>query len=294
MLEPDINLLPDDLKSSKRFKASPAPGALQDNKPKEAEKPQAVKKPLAPAPAPDKNKKPSSYKGLGSFFKERLKIIGRSKKGDHPTAPGEERDAFEVELLTEDVLGPRSVRRELLALFGIVFAFIVVFAFVFMYYEWRIQKIQTATLIVMEESAQLDIKIARAKKELERGRQTAGIVATIDAALAHRVDWNEIFARIESLTLKTVYYTNFASEEDGLLKLTARAKTPEDAQLQILVFRNAEDFIESVVVEEFSVEEETITVLGDENGEQVVSSFVEFPMTIALSQDWFYGKTKNN
>ena len=162
------------------------------------------------------------------------------------------------------------------------------------YYEWRIKKIQTATQAAEEENARLDVEIARAHKDLERTKKTADVVSTIDVILQHRTDWNSILARLESLTLSTVYYTEFTSGGDGSIELKARAKTPEDALLQIQVLKNADDFVASVEVEEFMVTEEQITVVGSEKKESVTASFVEFPLSLTLADDWLYAKTENN
>ena len=54
------------------------------------------------------------------------------------------------------------------------------------------------------------------------------------------------------------------------------------------------NFIKSVDVDEFSVIEEQITPAGIENVESVTASFVEFPLSLTLADDWFYAKTENN
>lgn len=276
MLEPNINLLPDDLQSKERFKSD----LKTESKPNDADE------------TGKEQKRKTSVKKTESVFRrfgKEIKKLTRAKKKQmlSPEKSG-------TELLTEEVLGPRSVKRELIQLGGIVFAFVLLFFGVYEYYEWRIQKVQTATRAAQEENVRLDGEIARARKDLDSSKQAADIVAAIDAILQKRTDWNAILARLESFTLKTVYYTGFRGEGDGTIELTARAKTLEDALLQIKILKNAGDFVSSVDVDEFSLTQEKITIVGEANKEGVAASFVEFPLSITLADDWFYDKTKGN
>ncbi len=295
MLEPNINLLPKDLRSKEQFKSAPSKLATESVI-RESAPAQVLKKKDGQQKekkfAISKFKKKISGKkieGLFTRFKAQIKKLTNSKKEQTP-AP----EKIGAELLTKEVLGPRSIRRELLSLGAIVTGFIFLFIGAYMYYEWRIQKIQTATAEAEDENANLDASISLAQKDLERSKQKADIVTTIEAILENRTDWNVILARMESLTLSAVYYTKFKSGGDGAIELTARAKTLEDALLQIQIFHNADNFIKSVDVREFSVTEEKIAPAGIENGESVTASFVEFPFSLTLRDDWFYAKTENN
>ena len=290
MLEPNINLLPKDLQSKEQFKSAPSKfetePVIRESAPapvlKEKEKKLAIGK-------FEKKLSVKKREGLLTRFRAQIKTLMNAKK-EHALAP----EKIGAELLTKEVLGPRSIRRELLSLVAIVTSFVFLFIGAYMYYEWRIQKIQTATDEAENENTRLDASIALARKDLEHSKQTADIVTTIDAILQNRTDWNAMLARMESLTLSAVYYTKFQSDGDGAIELTARAKTLEDALLQIQIFHNADNFIKSVDVDEFSVIEEQITPAGIENVESVTASFVEFPLSLTLADDWFYAKTENN
>src|SRR3990167_2963852 len=295
MLEPNINLLPKDLQSKEQFKSAPSKfetePVIREIAPaqvlKEKDEPQKEKK-LAIGKF-EKKVSVKKREGLLTRFRAQIKKLRNAKKGHAPAS-----EKIGAELLTKEVLGPRSIRRELLSLVAIVTSFVFLFIGAYMYYEWRIQKIQTATNEAEDENARLDASIVLAQKDLEHSKQTADIVTTIDAILQNRTDWNAMLARMESLTLSAVYYTKFQSDGDGAIELTARAKTLEDALLQIQIFHNADNFIKSVDVDEFSVIEEQITPAGIENVESVTASFVEFPLSLTLADDWFYAKTENN
>lgn len=273
---------------------SPSP-VTKPAKSEKVEKPKKEKKTIPPEPTKAK------VGFLASLFKkpqveEPPKPITLDDKGKKvneymPSKLGESesklteadelaRSDFEVNLMPEELEGDlllakkRMVQLGLLVL-GSVLVCLMVFAGLFLY-ESSIENKTTnleGEIGIVEEEISLYREMQKAAINLKQRTDT------INDLMDEHVYWTNFFTKLEEYTAKNVYFQSFNGDlTGGRVSLTARAASFLDVGRQLLIFQEAEDFLEGVEINGASVATE-ITGLGENSTERPV---VDFTITLEV------------
>jgi uncharacterized protein YfkK (UPF0435 family) len=264
-----------DLSSNKKTKiATPA----QQQAPAPAKVTPSATSPAPKIIAKEKKKKKKLFKRLEAFLN---KAAGTSHNIMN-----------EVELLSEEIVGlPRLGPYVFKFVFYMSFTVFIV-AGIWAYYRFQIQQVGG---IIVEEKRRLEIVNASVLELQERNnafQASFDEISTLYELLQKRFNWVAFMNQFESLTLNSVYYGSLEAEAvSGKLKVDLRAKSIDEALLQVALFEQDKEFIETVNVNGFRLKEEDIIneiVLDDgEVIEEVTkSSFIEMPIEIQLSGSW--------
>lgn len=105
--------------------------------------------------------------------------------------------------------------------------------------------------------------------------------------LATHVYWTKFFEKIEKYTLPDVYYTGgFNASTSGLLILQATAPDFETVSKQLVVLKNAPDFVQDVSITSAQRQSASVTTILPEGA--VLASHVTFTINLNLAPDIFY------
>jgi predicted nuclease with TOPRIM domain len=293
----DINLLPQDLRHKKESK---------ERKPAEARVEfvhhQEQGQPLEP-PAQKSKQEPIEQKIKNIQSKQsRLKLSSIIKKIKNlPQAlknltakPLDQKQDFKkksgglsVDLLKEEITLQRSPKPELIKLFITATIIALITTGIVFAYKYQYKNIKEKIAQLQKESSDLDQK----SSSLERAAQSLvkdsdKLIRTVDILLKNRIDWLAFLAQIENITLKDIYYTNLKASSLSSISISARAKSMEDALLQVKIFKNSSDFVAGVELKNMSVEEETVTMEKDGTEESFINSFVDFSFEFNVQPAW--------
>ena len=229
--------------------------------------------------------------------KELTKLPAPSKKPEinikKPEIEKERPLTFDVNLIPEEFLDElRPARKiKIIIITAIVCCLVVFITYGLIYiYQSRVEgKIEGLN----KQIAEIDKEIAtyqKLKKEVERINQVA---EKVDELLDGHIYWTQFFELLEKYTIEDVYYRSMIGNVTGSFVLSATAKNYEDVSRQIEVFRQADDFIESVEVSSATTSQ--ITVKSEEEGneelvEQRTSEVVNFDISLTAKPDIFYFK----
>ena len=123
--------------------------------------------------------------------------------------------------------------------------------------------------------------------------QAVTIIETIDALLERRVNWLDVLEKIESLTLRSVYFTDMRFDKGGIVVVKLRVQTLEDALLQIKILQSEKDFVKEVKTENINVAEREITRITNpgsttqEKSEIFTVTYIDVPITLTINESWF-------
>jgi Tfp pilus assembly protein PilN len=110
---------------------------------------------------------------------------------------------------------------------------------------------------LQQQATTLAQAIDKFRPALKVLQATSAKVLAIQQLLSHRPDWNELFNRIEDLTLTSVSYNSASITSDGDVVITVEATTVSDLARQLRVFESATSTFSSVTLGGISVGEAT-------------------------------------
>lgn len=205
-----------------------------------------------PPPMPPKHGKPSEAAG----------------EAEEPPAGG-----FDVNLLPEELVGQYEPRKKLINL-GItsgltVVAVAAIYVIMIVYQSSIVSRTET----VRTEANTINQQIS----QLQETRTAALALKDKVEAIAERLDqhiyWTTFFAQLEKYTVPDVYYSNvFAGDINGQLTLEATGRDFSSVARQLLAFQQADDFVETVVINSASRVSEV------EGGGETVSFGIELKL----------------
>jgi len=222
---------------------------------------------------------------ITTFKKGLIGLFWRKKK--------EKMESLNVELLTEEIVGLPNPKPYLF-LIGVIAGFIVAVGIGIRYFYYY----QTRQLIItnIQEEKRLAIlneAIVSLRQKEKSFSQAVTIIETIDALLERRVNWLDVLEKIESLTLRSVYFTDMRFDKGGIVVVKLRVQTLEDALLQIKILQSEKDFVKEVKTENINVAEREITRITNpgsttqEKSEIFTVTYIDVPITLTINESWF-------
>ncbi|PIS42024.1 MAG: hypothetical protein COT24_05710 [Candidatus Kerfeldbacteria bacterium CG08_land_8_20_14_0_20_40_16] len=194
------------------------------------------------------------------------------------TVPREERmETLDVNLIPDEILAglqPKRKLRQLGLTIGIV---VILVGLSYGYMLYRQSNIQGKIEETIEKISSVEQKIAKYNDLKENISSLKKKIDSINQILDNHIYWSQFLTYLERYTLPDVYYTNLAGSTNGKVTLTARAIDPKTLADQYIVFQNAEDFIDSVVIESAVSEKK-------EGAEEVVN----FSISLTIKPEIFY------
>ncbi|MBU0598425.1 hypothetical protein KKF61_05580 [Patescibacteria group bacterium] len=159
---------------------------------------------------------------------------------------------WEVNLIPEDALEIKfSVTKFLYMVLFMVFACGIVFG-AWLAANFYYNNITIEIREVNEEIAEADTFISQYQELLDKVRNIKMDIATVQTMMDEHVYWSEIFSMVEKYTIPDVYYTSMTSDVGGSINISAIGKDYESAIKQLIVYENAYDFAESVIVSDIT------------------------------------------
>lgn len=254
---PDVNLLRDTKEPAPKPKPPTPPGPGQMTDPSAASKAGIggmFRSLFNRRPSPtDSPVKPSTGRmSIGGRSTTQERILSETKRA--PMRSGviplpEDQGAYDVNLLTEDLVTTFNPRQKFMQLGGIVLgaAVIVVLAYVGLrYYASTVSKQvdqDRQTLTSLQQ------QVAGLNNEQQLVSSTTKKIGAIQSLIDRHVRWTRFFTALERYTLPTVTYgEHFTGDISGSITLTATTGTFDDVAKQYLIFEQAvgqKDFISS-------------------------------------------------
>lgn len=200
----------------------------------------------AAAPTPAKNQTGSMSLGRSRAGE---RILTEKKKAGSTVIPLPDDESYNVNLLTEELVGKFNPQQKLLQL-GLVAlaaaAFVGVVYAGLSYYEKSVTNQVTAA---QEQLTQVNRQINALQAKQRQISDTTKKIAAIKGLIDRHVRWTKFFDRLEHYTLPSVVYgTVFSGDVQGELAFTATTDSYEHVAAQYLILQQAvanHDFIRS-------------------------------------------------
>lgn len=258
-------------KSSKEKKDS---GFFSFLKKKEEPKKDIVTKAAAPSAKSNGGKQ-----SLNKAAKE-----GKSAPEPKEKQPKEELlSPLEVNLMPEELVAiPREeAKNKVWLLVFIIFISIFLITLFYIGLTWY-------ELRINNQIKNIDLKINKIEKEIaEREQGKEEILAlqrklkAIEGLFENHIFWTDFFALLEKYTIPEVYFSNFSSDIEGSVVLSATTDSYKNVARQLVALEAADDFAENVYITSASAQVLAVTEEGTQKA-------VNFDVRIDLVKDLFY------
>lgn len=192
-----------------------------------------------------------------------------------------------VNLLPEEVLAKFEPRKKIITL-GIVIL-ICIGAIILIYggMAWYQSRIMSKTQEVAGQIEDVDKEIVTYEEVRKESLALKNKLDKIQNLLDQHVYWSEFLEALEKYTLEDVYYTSLAGDIGGKITLIAVGRNFESVAQQYVVFKQAQDFVENVVITSASLS----TSLSTSGEGEEAKSGVNFTIDLTINPDIFYKKT---
>ncbi|MFH1366937.1 MAG: hypothetical protein ABIH38_03015 [Patescibacteria group bacterium] len=255
---------------------SPPPPAAPFSKEENTEdifKKDLIEKPSSPSPAPLSPPEPPP--------------AINPKKEKKEKADKREDQSFLVNLLPEELVSREEPRKKIINLSLIVLgaALLVALSYfaLFFYQKNLVEKTDNAK----KERLAVEDQIKKREEEQKKTIELKQRIDNIKSLLGTHIYWTKFFEKLEKYTLPDVYYTGaFNASTTGTISLKATAPDFETVSQQLVVFKNAPDFIQSVSITSAQRETASLSIALPEGA--LLSSQVDFGVSLNLVPDIFY------
>lgn len=196
-------------------------------------------------------------------------------------------ESFLVNLLPEELVSREEPKKKLiqLAFYLLLSAgVIVVFYLAMLFYQsWIVTRAEK----LKQERIGIETEISSLRRLHE---ESIAFKKKIDGAkelLKTHVYWTKFFEKLEKYTVSDVYYAgSFSATTGGGITLEARAPDFESVAEQLVVFKNASDFVEEVSIT--SAQRVEVGVSEGVPPGSILASQVGFKINLILIPDIFY------
>ena len=152
--------------------------------------------------------------------------------------PADDDTAYNVNLLSEELISTVNPRQRLMALIGIAIGTLVIvglgYAGLLVYQSQIKQKITTTE----QQLKSADAEVAGLTKDQQTAALTVQKINAIHSLLDRHTRWTKFFALLERYTLPTVTYgSSFSGDLNGTVTLTATTTSYEEVAKQYLIFQ---------------------------------------------------------
>lgn len=193
--------------------------------------------------------------------------------------PEEKTESLDVNLIPEDVLVKLEPKAKLKQLGLVLGVLIILVGSSYGYLLYKQSQISGKIEGVKKEIASVEQEIIGLESVRKEASSIKKKVDSINLILNSHIYWSQFLTLLEQYTLPKVYYTNLAGNVAGKVTLTAKAPDLKTLSNQYVIFQNAEDFVESVVIEN------AVTSAKEEGGESV-----DFSISLTIKPEIFYKK----
>lgn len=176
-------------------------------------------------------------------------------KSKYTTVPKGNKSKFNINLIPEELAFRKHINRKMQSIsmvFAIILPSLIVYGLyaVLQAYQNNIDRQITAK---QTEIIRLNEKVASYKIMKDRNIDLQQKLLAIKGLHDEHIYWTNFFKLLEKYTLDGVQFTNFSADIGGEFSLPAIAGSYEEAAKQIVVLRQATDFIKDVKVDRVSL-----------------------------------------
>lgn len=202
----------------------------------------------------------------------------KTPRQNTPSFGGQVPVSFDVNLLPEDLIDQYEPKKKLVTLAVVSGLTIVGLAALYVAMLFYQSSIVTKTNEVRTESGSINLQIGQYQKERAAALAFKEKIDAISDRLDKHIYWSKFFSLLEKHTVPDVHYNNaFAGDINGQMTLEAVGKDYSSVARQLVAFQQADDFVESVVINSAS---------RNEDAEQGTTS-VKFSIQLQLVEDVF-------
>ncbi len=174
-------------------------------------------------------------------------LTDKTQTASNIVVPLPEDDDFNVNLLTEDVVGTFNVRLRLMQLGGVALGAIVLVALAYVglsYYENSVAK---EVAKIQAETASTQKEITSLQSDLDQAKTDGSRLTAARTLIDEHIRWSKFFEKLERYTLPQVTYGgSFSGTLTNEMTFSAKTDSFESLAQQYLVFQeaiNKKDFI---------------------------------------------------
>ena len=235
------------------------------------------RKPVAPPPPPSPKRPIPKKQTKPTAPTKPLVQEGNIKYTEAPTTTS---SLLDVNLIPQEVLDKLKPRKKLISLgfftLGTIVFIVLVYVGMVVYQANLAKKTEEVNQEIVQVEEQI-VNYQTIKVEAQRVNQK---INRINSLLDEHIYWSAFLDTLALYTIPNVYYQSIAGDVSGAVTLSAVAKSYADIAHQLIVFRSAEDFIESVVISSGSGKTESDTEEG--------AAGVNFSISLTIISDVFY------
>lgn len=198
---------------------------------------------------------------------------------------------FDINLVPEEIIEKLIPKNKIanLAIWVVIALTIVGLAYtgLSIYKSTTIVKMQDLERQINDKNTEI-LSYRDFQKEIINLKEKTDDVKTI---LGKHVYWSKLFEYLEKYTISDVYYINIAGDLNGLINLDAVGKDYYSAARQLLVFSEAQDFVDNVTVTSIKsnvTPAETQSQSTQTQQTQTTESTVSFKISLSIKPSILY------
>ncbi|MCF7906551.1 hypothetical protein K9L04_01300, partial [Patescibacteria group bacterium] len=216
-----------------------------------------------------------------------------------------EKDRIEINLIPDNVSTiPVQINKMIKS--GFIFGFSITIIFliylgIYLYGQSSEKKVED----IRAENTKLEQQYKSYKESLEDIKNTKQNLDEIIKLLDSHIYWTKFFNLLEENTIPEVFYYNFTGDTSGQMTLNAITDSYLSVSRQMIAFKNAENFVDSISVNNASAnklkikKEETSNneIQEEENEEKMATeeqSIIAFSVFLDLRDDVFLKTAESN
>lgn len=110
----------------------------------------------------------------------------------------------------------------------------------------------------------------------------------VKIVLNKHVYWSKLFEYLEKYTISEVYYTSLAGDLNGIINLQAVGEDYNSVARQLLVFQEAQDFVDNATITSIKSNEIEEEILGEPDQTRTVINSVNFNISLGIKSGTLY------
>lgn len=227
----------------------------------------------------------------------------KKKKGNKPEEEinfikENEKDRIEINLIPDNVSTiPVQINKMIRSGFIFGFAITIIFLIylsIYLYGKSSEKKVED----IRAENTKLEQQYKSYKESLNDIKSTKQNLDEIIKLLDSHIYWTKFFNLLEENTIPEVFYYNFTGDTSGQITLNAITDSYLSVSRQMIAFKNAENFVDSISVNNASAnklkikkEETSNNEIQEESGEEKIQTeeqnIIAFSVFLDLKDDVF-------
>lgn len=206
-----------------------------------------------------------------------------SDKESMSAIPLEEKiQSLDVNLIPDDILGNFEPKKKLAQLGMVVGIIALVVGIAYGYMMYRESKIEGDINQLVIEIGSLDQQITALGDVRSEAETLSKQINSVKQIMESHIYWSQFLAYLEKYTLPNVYYKNLAATTEGKITLSATAIDLATLSDQYLIFQNASDFVDEVMIES------AVSSLNEDESSN--ENAVDFNISLEIDPEVFFLK----